>query len=217
MPTKKRKNTKKSSHHESGVDSLIKRLKSKGVDAGEKQATEIIATAQKEAKDILLKAKKSADKIVSSAEKKSIKLEKSTKEAIKIALRDSSLELKTNLQRAFINELKKIVKEEVADKKMIKKMILSIVENSSAKDKKEILIADPIKDGEKIKASLYGITKAMLKDGLELKTFASTERKGIIIKESKKGIEIDLSDKVLSDLLLDHLIPLYRDMLAGDK
>jgi V/A-type H+-transporting ATPase subunit E len=165
----------------------------------------------------LIIAGKDAEKMISDAKKKSDKLEKSAKESIKIAFRDSVLDLQNSIQNSFIKELGKMVKKDMSDKKTIKEMILKIIETSSGKSETEILIADPIRDEDTIKAAVYGITQEMLKDGMELKHFASKDRKGIIIRESKNGLEIDLTDKVVSELLLEHLLPIYQNLLKGEK
>lgn len=213
----KRKRRNKKTPQESGVNEFVTRLRKKGVDEGKYRANELVKSAAERSEKILSKAETDAAKILSDAKKQAHKMEKSAKESIKIAFRDSVLELKTLLQDSFIRELKRIVKEEVSDKKVLKQMILKVVENSSDKDKKEILIADPIKDGDIINASVYGITKDMFKGGIVLKNFSSIDKEGIIIKETKKGLEIDLTDKAISELLLDHLLPTYKNLLNGDK
>jgi V/A-type H+/Na+-transporting ATPase subunit E len=212
---KKKKET--TTPQEAGVNEFIRRLRKKGVDEGKYRATEIVKEAEEKAKKIVAKAQKDADKLVATAKAKSTKMENSAKDSIKTAFRDASLELQTAVQDDFIKELRKIVKKEVSDKKMIKQMILKIVENATSKDKKEILISDPVKDGDKVKASVYGITQAMLKDGLVLKHFASPDKAGIIIKEGKKGLEVDLTDKAIADLLVENLLPVYRDLLSENK
>jgi V/A-type H+-transporting ATPase subunit E len=201
---------------ESGVNELIARLRKKGVEEGKNRAEEIINDAEFKASKILDAAKKESEKIILTAEKKAQKLEQSVKESIKIAFRDSTLELKEALQNSFIKEVKKIVNKKVSDKHLIKDMILKIVETSVSKEATEILIADKSKEDEKIKSAVYEITKAMLKDTFELKTFASMDKKGIIVRQTKKGIDIELTDEAISDLLLEHMLPIYRNILEGE-
>lgn len=214
---KEKKKKDKKTPQEDGVNEFIKRLRKKGVDEGKVKAQEIISNAETEANAIIVKAQKKADRLLSKAKADSEKLESSAKDSVRTAFRDSVLELKTAIQNDFLKELNKIVKSELNDKKMIKKMILAIAENTSTKEKKEISIADPVKDGDKLKASVYSITKDMLKDGIELTNFASPNKSGMIIKEGKKGLELDLTDKAISDLLAGHLLPVYREMISGEK
>jgi V/A-type H+-transporting ATPase subunit E len=211
MVKKHKKQIKSDIPREAGVNEFITRLRKKGIDEGKYKANEIVKKAEEKAKEILKSAEKEAEKIISKADRKATKLEKSAKESIKSAFRDSALELRSALEESFVQQLEKQTKEALSDKKLIKEMILKIVENASKQT--EVLLLDPVKDEEKIKLSLYGITKTMLKEGIELKYFCSPDKTGIIVKETKKGIEIDLSDKAISDLLLDNLLPIYREII----
>ncbi|MCT4575010.1 MAG: hypothetical protein N4A43_02010 [Alphaproteobacteria bacterium] len=211
MVTKNKKQTKSDIPREAGVNEFIKRLRKKGIDEGKYKANEIIKKAEEKAKEIVKNAEAEAKKILSKSEKKANKIEKSAKESIKSAFRDSALELRSALEESFIQQLEKQTKKALSDKKLIKEMIIKIVENASKQT--EILLLDPVKDEEKVKLSLYGITKTMLKEGVELKYFCSPDKTGIVVKETKKGIEIDLSDEAISDLLLDNLLPIYREII----
>jgi len=197
---------------EHGVEDFIKKLRKKGVNEGKKKAEALITEAEERADKIIFDANKRAEEIIATAEATSSKLEQSAKDAIQIAFRDSILELKNNIQESFIKEIKHIVKKEVSDKKVIKEMIMKVVEESVSKDKTEILVADAIKEGD-LDLAAYSVTKAMIKNGVELKTFISHDTKGILVKKSRRGIEVDLTDKSLSELLLEHLLPRYKNIM----
>jgi V/A-type H+-transporting ATPase subunit E len=61
---------------------------------------------------------------------------------------------------------------------------------------------------------VLGISSEMLEEGVDLRPSASIGG-GIRIRLVGEDLEIDLSDRAISDLLLQNLLPRYRDIVSG--
>jgi V/A-type H+-transporting ATPase subunit E len=61
---------------------------------------------------------------------------------------------------------------------------------------------------------VLGISGEMLEQGVDLKPSANMGG-GIRIRLVGEDLEIDLSDQAISDLLLQNLLPRYRDIVSG--
>jgi len=211
----KKKQSKRVS--ESGVNEFINRLKNKGIDAGKEEAEKIVDNANKKAGKIVNDAEKQAEKLLSDAKKKIEKLEKSATESINIAFRDSVLNLENTISKTFVKQLKQMVKSEMSQEKSIRDLITAVIKATTNKKDLQILIVDHIGNNEKIDPAIYGITSSMLKEGIQLSKTYEKNKTGIMVKNAKTGIEIDMTDDAISELLLEHLLPRYQEILKGDK
>jgi V/A-type H+-transporting ATPase subunit E len=55
----------------------------------------------------------------------------------------------------------------------------------------------------------------MLKDGVTIAAEPNRKRTGMRVQIAGEDVEIDLSDAAVSDLLAQHLLPRFRDLLEG--
>lgn len=214
----------------SGVQQLIDKLRNQGINEGKKQAEQLINEAHSKSSEILLQAQREADQLLSQARQK-IKVEQaSSHEAIKTAFRDSEIELRTKLREAFSSHLKRLVSLELADKDFIKQLILAVAGVKGAEIEPtshiEILLPakifeaddkDPLlhkEDRARLRHLVLGINNEMLREGIDL--IPSFEIKGgIKVRLVGKDLEIDLTDETLSNLILKHLLPRYREIISG--
>ena len=81
-----------------GVQELIDRLKSEGVQEGEQQAEALLTETKKQAASIIEDARREAEQIVHEAQSEAERLEANGKRALALASRDTSLRLKEQLQ-----------------------------------------------------------------------------------------------------------------------
>lgn len=214
----------------SGVQELIDKLKNQGVALGEAQAQEIIKQAQNEATRILTSAKVESDQLFTQAKNK-IDIEKaSAHESIKMAFRDTELQLRSKFKEAFSNYLRKQISFELQDKEFIKQLVLTIakLKAPTIEQTATIGVQFPAKmveteggemhfteEGKKrLGHLLLGVTTEMLREGVELMP-SEALKGGIRVQLLGEDIEIDLSDKALSDLLLKYLLPRYREIVSG--
>lgn len=214
----------------SGVQELIDKLKNQGVSEGHKQAELILKEAHHKASQILSQAQNEADKLLTEA-RHTIDVErKSSHEAIKTAFRDTEISLRSKVREAFSAHLRRLVSIELADKDFIKQLVLAIAGGKSDEiaqaSQVEILLPSKLfeengthlsQEGKtKMQHLVLGITDNMLREGIELKS--STDIKaGIRVRLTGKEIELDLTDKAFTDLLLKYLLPRYREIVSGSE
>jgi V/A-type H+-transporting ATPase subunit E len=213
-----------------GVESLIERLRNEGVAKGRTEADRIIREAQGEAEATKSKAQEEADQIVSRARAEVTNLEQAGHQALQVAARDTALDLRNRLEQRFAGEVRHLVREEVQRQELLEKLILEVAgrarEEAASSDKLEVLLPDKAaglddltKDATKIRDTPLGhfavlITRSVLRQGVTLATSRDL-KSGIKVRLTDKGIDLDLSDKAIADLLLQHLQPRFRALLEG--
>ena len=213
-----------------GVDTLIAKLRSDGIDAGTQKAEQIIAEAKADAAKLLADAKTDADKALSDARRASDRYETAGKEALNTAMRDAVLTMKSTLMAKFEIDVQRMVSETLADPEMLKQMVLELVgrarADTGANEGAEVILpaqvvgpdairenADDIQSG-KLTKFVLGLSQKMLQDGITL--HASDDLQGgIKAKLDKDDILLDLSDGAIASLLMQHLQPRFRAVLEG--
>lgn len=216
----------------SGVDELIARLRDEGVSAGRDKAEKLIAEAKLESRRILDKADSDTKVMLASAHKEAEAYRSAGEAALKTAMRDAVLDMKTALMDRFSSDVERLVSRELQDAELLKKLILAVagrvgqditVTNSS--DVNVLLPETAVgldelrEDPEELEKGpltkfVLGLTDEMLRKGV---TFQGSDEvaAGIRIQLKDKDIEIDLSDKAVAGLLLRHLQPRFRAILEG--
>ena len=168
----------------SGVQDLISRLRDEGVQAGTQEAERLLAEARREAAELLEQARKEAARL---REQTHIEIEKereSATNALKLASRDTVLELREAISRHFEQHVKRLVSQVSIDQELVKSMILVLAGHAASefvRDRDaEILISHCIfgaDDGdedesrhaeERAQKLVLGITGDMLREGVEL-------------------------------------------------
>jgi len=213
----------------SGVQELIDRLREEGVAEGRNQAEKRIADAKKQARQIMEKAGRDADEILLQARQEAAKYRKNAQEAMEIAARDTVLVLKSALTSRFSRRVSEMVGATVSDEAFLRKVILEIaakVRDQIKDDEKlEVLLpADIIgleelrRHPEKAKEGSLGqfvlsAAEEMFRDGVTIQE--GPQRKGIQIKLVDRKLVIDINEKVISEILMQHLLPRFRALLEG--
>ncbi len=213
-----------------GVESLIERLRSEGVANGRAEADRIVKAAQAEAKATKTKAKEEAEQIVSNARKGAASLEAAGHQALQVAARDAALDLRNQLEQRFAGEVRRLVREEVQRQELLEKLILEVggrarAEAENSKQVEVLLPEKPIdldtltRDPAAVRDAPLShfaalVSRGLLREGVTLATSRDLKA-GIKIRLADKGIDLDLSDKVITDLLLQHLQPRFRALLEG--
>ena len=213
-----------------GVETLIERLRSEGVANGRAEADGIVKAAQAEAKATKDKAKEEAEQIVSSARKEAASLEAAGHQALQVAARDAVLDLRNQLEQRCAGEVRRLVREEVQRQELLEKLILEVggrarAEAENSKQIEVLLPGKPVdldtltRDPAAVRDAPLGhfvvlVSRGLLRDGVTLATSRDLKA-GIKIRLVDKGIDLDLSDKVITDLLLQHLQPRFRALLEG--
>ena len=217
----------------SGVRELIARLRDDGVKAGREKAAQVLQEAQEEAARIVADAEAEADGILSRAKVQIERDRQAGMGSLRIAIRDTELKMEAELKADFAAHVRRLVSIEMGDKEFIRQCILAVsgmvtghmvcegqpVEVLLPKDLFETdeLGSRLTPDGkEQMHHLVLGISADMLREGVELKP-SETLKRGIRIRLAGEDLEIDLSDKALSDLLLENLLPRYQAIVRGEE
>ncbi|MEX0350762.1 MAG: hypothetical protein AB3N15_15175 [Paracoccaceae bacterium] len=213
-----------------GIDALIERLRSEGVQAGSDEAARLTREAQAKAAQIVEAAQAEATKLRTDARDAAERYTKAGEEALNTAMRDAVLTMKSTLMAQFQQDVQRMVSETMSDPEMLKQMVIELVGRARAdtdigEDAQVILPAevvgpdairanaDDIQSGRLTKFVL-GLTQQMLKDGVTL--FASSDlHAGIRAQAKEDGIKLDLSEEAIADVLMQHLQPRFRAVLEG--
>jgi V/A-type H+/Na+-transporting ATPase subunit E len=213
-----------------GVEALIERLRNEGVGHGRAEAEKIVKDARADAQTTLSKAREEADQIVSRARTAATNLEKAGRQALEVAARDTVLDLKNRLSQRVAREVKHVVNEEVQREEILEKLILAVAGKAREKTvgagpveillpEKLVSMEDIAKDPAHLQASPLGrfaslVTSNMLRQGVTLNSSPNVKA-GIKVRLTDKGIDLDLSDNAIADLLMQHLQPRFQALLEA--
>jgi V/A-type H+-transporting ATPase subunit E len=213
-----------------GVDALIDKLRSDGVAAGQADADKLRADAKAEAAKILADAKREADAYQKKARSESDSYRAAGEEALNTAMRDAVLTMKAGLTDRFREDVERLVTKEMGDPDLLKQMILEVVGRASAEAKLDGQVqvilpakvatqedikqnADDIQSG-KLTKYVLGLTAKMLREQVELHA-SDDAQDGIRVRAEDQGVVLDLTDKAVASLLMEHLQPRFRAVLEG--
>ncbi|MGI9507738.1 MAG: hypothetical protein ACR2QJ_00135 [Geminicoccaceae bacterium] len=213
----------------SGVDALIGRLRDEGVSAGREEAEKILADAKVRAKQILDKADAEARERLERAHKESDAYRAAGEEALKTAMRDTVLDMKSTLMRRFSADVKRLVSHELEDPEILKQMILEVAgraDEGGDRGEMEVILPQTIVGLEELRHApeelqkgrltklVFGLTGEMLKDGV---SFAASDDMtgGIRVRMKDDDITLELTEETVAALLLQHLQPRFRAILEG--
>lgn len=216
----------------SGVDELIAKLRDEGVSAGRAEADSIVGDARVRAQKILDKANADARERIEGARKESDAYRAAGEAALKTAMRDTVLDMKTALMERFSSDLKRLVSHQMQDPEVLKQMILEVAGRARADgevgdaDELEVLLPEEVVGLEELRVNpeelrkgrltkfVLGLTGEMLRQGV---AFSGSQdiAAGIQIQLKDKDITLDLTEKAVAALLLQHLQPRFRAILEG--
>ena len=215
----------------SGVQELISRLRDEGVKAGQEKSDQILQEAQEQAARIVATARAEAEELLSKARSEIEREKAAALESVRVAIRDTELKMEAEVKADFAAHVRRLVSVEMSDKKFLRQMILGIAgmaaDEKACEDRPiEVLLPKDLfatdekrtrlteKGQERVRRLVLGISGDMLRDGVDLKPSDDISG-GIRIRLVGEDLEIDLSDKAISELLLQNLLPRYRAIVSG--
>jgi V/A-type H+-transporting ATPase subunit E len=216
----------------SGLEALITRLKDEGVGAGRAEAERLVADAQARAHRITEKAEAEAKSMVETARREAEALRRAGEDALRVASRDTVLDLKGRLEQRFADEVAAAVAEATRDPELLKRMILEVVGRARAEGgvdraaAAEVVLPRSAVGLDELKAkpealkpgSLAHFAAAtageMLRKGVSFAR-AEDESGGIRVKLGDRGVTLDLSDRAVAEAILEHLQPRFRALMEG--
>lgn len=216
----------------SGVEALIERLKTDGVEAGQKKAEDIVINAQKRAEWIIEEAEEEARQVIEKARKEAAALVASGQDALQLATRDAQIKLRDTLLNSFSQEVASVVGQHMQDPSFMAQLILELAgtvrENTGLDTARSIVMHLPqdIMGVEELKKNpeeleqgkLSHFTAALAADMLRVGVKFEVRDDpggGLLIRLEDEDMLIDFSDKTVAALLLEHIQPRFRALLQG--
>jgi len=214
-----------------GVDALIEQLRSDGVAAGQAEAERLREEANAEAARILADAKREAETYKKNARIEADKYRSAGEEALNTAMRDAVLTMKAGLIARFREDVERLVTNEMAGPDLLRDMVLQVAGRSGAPLAEEANLsvilpnqvvtqdeikqnADDIQSG-KLTKFVLGLTAEMLREGVELHASDEEGRNGIKVRAEDGDVLMDLTDRAVASLIMEHLQPRFRAVLEG--
>jgi len=210
----------------SGVQQLITRIRDDGVQAGKDEAQQIVEQARREAARLVADAQAQADETRTKALAEIESFKHGALEALKMAARDTGLQLKAAVLAAFERHVQRLITSFEPDPDFLRTLVLVLAGQAAdtyLKDKQiKIFVSDLLagrdKDNEEldttIRERVLGISGDMLRAGVEIIP-SSEVPGGARVRVVDEDLEIDLTSEAISKLLLKHLLPRYRAILEG--
>jgi V/A-type H+-transporting ATPase subunit E len=146
-----------------------------------------------------------------------------TIEALRIAARDTELELRSAVMSGFEEHVRRLVTDVTTDGSVLRDMILVLAGRAAddlIQDKDAaILVPNRLADevsaelDEFLRQSTLALSADVLRQGIEL--IPSNEvQGGARVRLVGEDLEIDMSDEALSEMMLKLLLPRYRKILV---
>jgi V/A-type H+-transporting ATPase subunit E len=207
----------------SGVKELIDRIRDEGVQSALEEAARILTEAKAQAARMVSEAKAEAAARKREAESVIETEREAAIEALRIAARDTGLELRTAVLAAFEEHVRRLVTDVTTDGAVLRDMILVLSGRAAEELIKDqdatILVPRRLTDEappeleEFLQRSAVALSADVLRKGIELIP-SSQVRGGARVRLVDDDLEIDLSDEALSEMMLKLLLPRYRKILA---
>ncbi len=217
---------------ESGVQELIDRLRSEGVESGRSEAERLIEEANAEKRRILEEAEQEAQRRKDAAQREVDRMKQAAQDSLHQAARDTVLDLRQQMLEHFRADVRNLVSTEMREQEVIKQLILQAAARAGAEiaaydpDQLEIVlprdlpgVAELTDDPDRLEQDqlvrlVNAITGDRLRAGLTFRV-ADDRQQGIRVVASDQDIEFDLSEQAMADLILSHLQPRFRALLDG--
>ncbi|WP_435100488.1 hypothetical protein [Arhodomonas sp. AD133] len=215
----------------SGVEALIERLRDEGVEQGREQARRIVADAESRASWMIEQAERDARAIRERAQEQAQRLESSAHEAIKVAARDTVLEMQSTLTHRFRGHLRWLVEETLSQEAFLQRLILELAARARAdtpleqEASVEIVLPRDVVGLEELRRRpeelregslshfVVAMAREVLREGVDF-TVGEHEH-GLRVRLTEHDMEIDITEYTVAELLLEHLQPRFRAMLEG--
>ncbi len=217
---------------ESGVQELIDRLRSEGVESGRSEAERLIEEANAEKRRILEEAEQEAQRRKEAAQQEVDRTKQAAQDALRQAARDTVVDLRQQMLDHFRADVRNLVSTEMREQEVIKQLILQAAARAGAEiaafdaDRLEIVLPrdvpgvaeltdDPARlEQDELVRLVNAITGDRLREGLTFRV-ADDRQQGIRVIATDQDVEFDLTEEAMADLILTHLQPRFRALLDG--
>lgn len=109
------------------IESFVAKLKSEGVEQGQRQGKELLEQAQQQGEQLVQEAKQKAEKIVADAQTHAESITARSRTELQLAARDAAGKLRETLQRALQAVLAEPVTEQLSETKFLQSLLSDVV------------------------------------------------------------------------------------------
>lgn len=203
----------------SGVQQLIDRLHLQGVAKGKEEAAALLAEARRQSMEILDDAKRQADAMLAAAREETERTRRAGEEAVRLAGRDAILELTDELREDFYRKLHHLVQHQLEDEDFLRQMVLEITREAVSRengDTVELVFLGDVSSDRYEEGSLDAFARGLAADAVRhglTYSVADSESPGIRVQFVGDDLEVDLTAETLTELLIRHLSPKFREIL----
>lgn len=215
-----------------GVDALITRLRDEGVARGREEAARLEREAQQRAAGIEREAQAEAERLLTEARREAAALRTAGEDALRLAMRDTVLELKAALTREVNEKARRLISTELQREEFLQQLILEVARQGRDEtgirpdDAMEVVLPRQLVSIEELRRNplelregslshfVLAVASEVLGDGVRF-TVAEDGASGIRIRLEDKHVEMDLTDGKVADVILAHLQPRFRAILEG--
>jgi len=209
----------------SGVQELIDRIRAAGVQAAQEEADRLLRHARQQATEIVAQAKVEAEATQAKARAEIEAHRLASTEALKLAARDTVLDLEARVISRFEEFVKRLVTSATRDKELVRSIVLVLAGHAAdefIQDKEiEVRISNSLLEGqtgpmfkEEGKLAILGLSSDMLREGVELVSDGEIEG-GARVRLVRDKLEIDLSDRAIARMISQRLIPRFKAIMEG--
>jgi V/A-type H+-transporting ATPase subunit E len=209
-----------------GVQDLISRIRDEGVESGKQEAGRLVSEAQLQATRLVEDARTEVEELRKKARAEIENEKNAALAALKLAARDTSLQLEADIVSAFEGYVKRLVSPALRDPELIQALVLVLAGHAVEKFVKDqeirVFVSDVLfKEAgesseldERAKQAVLGITGEILREGIELIP-SSEVAGGARVQLVDENLEVNLTDETVHKVLLKHLLPRFRAILEG--
>lgn len=209
----------------SGVQELIDRIRDQGVQAAREEADRLVRRAREQAAGIVAQAKAEAEAAQAKARAEIEAFRTASIDALRLAARDTVLDLKARVAARFEEFVKRLVVSATRDKELVRSIVLVLAGHAAEEfieDKEiEVRISNALLEGqtgpvfkEEGKLAILGLSSDMLREGLELVADSEIEG-GARVRLVQDKLEIDLSDRAIARMISQRMLPRFKAILEG--
>jgi V/A-type H+-transporting ATPase subunit E len=215
-----------------GVEALIARLREQGVDQGREEADRLISEAQERRRRIIEEAEAEAQRRRDAAQAEVDRMRETAHEALETAARDAVLSLREQMVERFKDDIRRLVSQELREEDVFRRLILTIgsrtraaIDETGAEDLRiELPRQPPALDdirrdpdslgGDELSRLVIAMTGDILREGITFRV-SRDRHDGIRVVAAESGLEFDMTDDAVAELIRQHLQPRFRALLEG--
>lgn len=215
-----------------GVETLIGRLKDEGVAAGRAEAERVVAEAKAKADTIVASAREEAERRVDEARAAAARETSAAQDALRLAARDAVLAMKRTLTERFAGEIGRLVSDQMRNPDLLRQLILVVAGRTCEEvdwadvDRLEVILPRAVVGldqlrrrpdeltGSDLTGLVLAVTGDVLREGVAFR-LADGEQAGIQVRLVGTGVQLDLTDQGVAEVLMEHLQPRFRALLEG--